>query len=231
MRITGSRAWGIVCALAVVLVAPPAAADSGLRLSGGFLFSGALPDRPQKASLGMPWYLRFEVRGLSRMDTVPTHGDRPSRGHVAVYDAFFVEAGFGAICGKNDCVTLGDVHLRGTGGYEALVGYRAPSASVYVGPRLSWEGWITSGYALGAVSWPVVLRVDHAVAETKRRVLVAWASPHGAFRSYGGQWDEPIGEGVWLTSGFSATRAAIGPPSDGALALTATLGLRVGSPF
>lgn len=223
-----------MCALLVLLFATKARADPGLRISGGFVFAGAMPDGPTKAALGMPWFLRLEFRGLSRLDTVGFDGDRPRRGHVAVYDAFFLEGGIGAICGKHDCASLGDVHLRGVGGYEALVGWRAPEASVYLGPRISWEGWITAKHALGSVSWPLVLRIDHAVRETKRRVFAAWGSPLGPFRTYGGQWDEPIGDGVWFTTGFSATRAIIGPweaPTDGALGVTATLGVRMGSPF
>lgn len=232
MRIVRSRGWGIVCAALVVLVAGEARADPGMRFSGGFQLAGVVPDGASKNVGGIPWYMRLELRGLSRMDTVPTRGDRPTRGHFAVYDAFFLEGTFGAICGDDACVSLGDVHLRGAGGYEALVGYRGPEVSVYVGPRVSWEGWITDRYALGAVSWPLVVRMDHAVRETRRRMLSAWASPHGLFKTYGAQWDEPMAEGFWITTSFAATRAVVsGPRSDGALAVVATVGFRVGSPF
>lgn len=218
------------------LLSPSARADTGLRIAGGFTFAMAVPDGPAKTQLGAPWFLRMEMRGLSHLDTIGTVGDRPLRGHFAVYDAFFLEGGVGALCSKSECVSLGDVHLRAVGGYEALVGWRAPAASVYIGPRLSWEGWITSKFALGAVSWPVVLRVDHAVRETSRRMLSIWASPEGPFRAYGGEWDEPLEKGLWMTFGLATTRALIGGTKDdasngGALATTVTLGIRGGSPF
>jgi hypothetical protein len=229
----------------VVLAAPRAHAESGMRVAFGFTFAAAIPDHTTKTQLGVPWFLRGEVRGLSRLDTTPTLGNRPAEGHFSIYDAFFVEGGVGALCSQKDCVSLGDVHLRGVGGYEALVGWRAPSASVYVGPRISWEGWITSKLALGTVSWPVVVRFDHAVRHTERRIFSAWASPHGAFRSYGGEWAEPVADGLWMTLGFATSRAVVEPwrdentgrvvasdsQSPGALAATVSLGIRGGSPF
>lgn len=231
------RPW-LVLAVAVVLSwSPRAHADPALRLAGGLTFAAAFPDGEHpKAQVGVPWFIRGELRGLSLLDRTPVEGDRPSRGHFAVYDAFFLEAGVGALCSKSDCVSLGDVHLRGLAGYEALVGWRAPSASVYVGPRISWEGWITNKLALGSASWPVVVRFDHAAARTRRRVLSAWASPHGAFRSYGAEWDEPIAERLWVATWAGGVRALADAYHDesagpGALAVTVSLGIRGGSPF
>lgn len=225
------------CLLLVVARPSQARADPAWRLAGGFTFAAALPDSEHaRAQIGAPWFIRGEMRGLSLLDRTPVDGDRPTRGHFAVYDAFFLEAGVGALCSKSDCVSLGDVHLRGVAGYEALVGWRAPSASVYVGPRVAWEGWITNKLALGSVSWPVVVRFDHAVARTRRRILSAWASPHGAFRSYGAEWDEPLSEGLWVATWAGGTRALTDLSRDdssgaGALALTVSLGIRGGSPF
>lgn len=150
-----------------------------------------------------------------------------------MHDALFLEGDLGALCGKSGCASLGDVALRGVGGYELLVGLRAPGASVYAGPRITWEGWLTNKYAVGAVSWPVVLRVEQAVARTRRRILSAWASPHGLFRSYGGAWDEPLADAFWASLSVGATRAMLSSDaaggSSGALGVTVTLGVRVGS--
>ena len=125
------RLRGLLAGLLVGgLVLPRLAhADPGLRLGLGLMFAASIPDGPSKPALGAPWYLRGEVRGISRVDPVGTVGDRPARGHVALYDSFFLEAGIGAICTKTDCASLGDVHLRGVGGYELLGGYRSPESS------------------------------------------------------------------------------------------------------
>ena len=230
------RLRGLVAGLLVAgLVLPRVAnADPGLRLGLGLMFAASIPDGPSKSALGAPWYLRGEVRGISRVDPVGTVGDRPARGHVALYDSFFLEAGIGAVCTKHDCASLGDVHLRGVGGYELLGGYRSPEVSVFVGPRVSWEGWITAHHALGSMSVPLVVRLDHAVRDTHRRVFSAWGSPMGPFRSYGGQWEEPIARGLSVVTQVSFARAVIGPwkdDSDGALGVTASVGVRVGSLF
>ncbi len=220
----------MACALAL---ARPAHADTGLALGLGFAFAAAVPDGPRKTQIGAPWYLRFEAAGVSRVDATPAQGDRPSRAHFSVHDAFFLEGDLGAVCSKSSCVSLGDVALRGVGGYELLLGLRAPGASVYVGPRITWEGWLTNKYAVGAVSWPVVLRIEQSVAHTRRRILSAWGSPHGRFRSYGGAWDEPLADAFWLSLSGGATRAMLstdhtGDPA-GALGVTVALGIRVGS--
>jgi hypothetical protein len=220
----------VACALAL---AGPAHADTGVSAGLGFAFAAAVPDGPRKTQLGAPWYLRFEAAGVSRADDTPTEGDRPSRAHFSVHDALFVEGDLGAACDKSRCVSLGDVALRGVGGYELLLGLRAPGASVYVGPRITWEGWLTSKYALGAVSWPLVLRVEQAVARTRRRILSAWGSPHGLFRSYGGTWDEPLADAFWVSLSGGATRGILtsdrAGDATGALGVTVTLGVRVGS--
>lgn len=220
----------VACALAL---ARPAHADTGMSVGLGFALAAAVPDGPRKTQLGAPWYLRFEAAGVSRVDDTPAEGDRPSRAHFSVHDALFLEGDLGALCDKSGCASLGDVALRGVGGYELLLGLRAPGASVYVGPRITWEGWLTNKYALGAVSWPVVLRLEQAVAHTRRRILSAWASPHGLFRSYGGAWNEPLADAFWLSLSGGATRAILSADpageATGALGVTVTVGVRVGS--
>lgn len=229
-----SRTLAVLIALVgVVTRAPSARADTGASVGLGFAFAAAVPDGARKTQLGAPWFLRFEAAGVSRVDHTPTEGDRPSQAHFSVHDAFFLEGDLGVVCAKHACTSLGDVALRGVGGYELLLGLRAPAASVYVGPRITWEGWLTSQYALGAVSWPLVLRVEQAVARTRRRILSAWGSPHGLFRSYGGAWDEPLADAFWLSLSGSASRAMLtterAGDMTGALGVTVTLGVRVGS--
>lgn len=234
---TASLAIASIVAIACSLPSRAARAETGVSGAIGFSLNTLAPDGEQRRQLGVPWFLRAEVLGISRLDSARDGGERPRRGHFAVHDGFFFEVGLGAVCSKQSCASLGDVHLRGLGGYEALVGWRAPDASVYVGPRISWEGWVTAKYAVGAASWPVVVRFDHAVARTRRRVFSAWGSPHGAFPSYGAQWDEPLGDSVWLTTWGSGTRAIAAPwrsddgPSVGALGVTIALGVRVGPPL
>ena len=210
----------------------PAHADTGLAVGLGLAFAAAVPDGPGETQLGAPWFLRLQAAGLSRIDDTPVVGDRPSRAHFSVHDAFFLEGDLGAVCARSRCASLGDVALRGVGGYELLLGLRAPGASVYVGPRITWEGWLTNKYALGAVSWPAVLRVEQAVAHTRRRILSAWASPHGLFRSYGGAWEEPLADSLWMTLSGGATRGILSSDvgdANGALGGTVTVGVRVGS--
>ncbi len=210
-------------------------ADAPVRFSAGLQMALVKPDPPGKLQGGAPWFLRGEFRGLSLgFDREPRLGDRPLRTHFAIYDSFFVEGSVGAICGRSSCASLGDVHLRGSGGYEALVGVRGPSLSVYVGPRVAWEGWITSRYTFGTGRWPVVLRTDHAVRGTERRMISAWATPTGPFRSFGGEWCEPVAKSFWLVFSVDGSTGIADPYKDVALpamTMTGSVAIKVGSPF